>query len=496
MLGYGGNNSGNPSFVGGGTIKSQPTLYIIENYYEVKYDYGDAAKDDLSFPATASTAYADRIYIDKEDHTYQMPRPILKGCLFNGWDNRDDWQWGWLASHGYTSTQEDTRLGSVSRLTEDAYTHTMNFVTMLHKIEESTFSALRDVTLSAKFIEAGVGGSPSCLTVGFDPKGGTINGQKHLICETCALDGYDFALDIGKFKPVRDGYTFKGWCTDPKDEAGTLIKDTKPDSASAWAQDAHTELYAVWQSNTPTTISLAKAKVAAIKARTYTGKAIKPAVTVTLSGKTLKNGTDYTVAYRDNTNVGTATVTITGKGDYTGTVTASFRINPASLAKAKVAAIQARTYTGKAIKPTVKVTLSGKTLKKGADYTVAYKNNKAIGKASVTVKGEGNYTGSVSKTFAINPKAVSLASLTAGKGKLTVKWKKGTGGAGYQLQYGLKKNFKSAITVKITKTATVSRVLKKLKSGKTYYVRIRSYKQVGGKAYVSAWSKALSKKVK
>ena len=178
MLGYGGNNSGNPSFVGGGTIKSQPTLYIIEKYYEVKYDYGDAAKDDLSFPATAPAAYADRIYIDKEDHTYQMPRPIRKGCLFNGWDNRDDWQWGWLASHGYTSTQEDTRLGSVSRLTEDAYTHTMNFVTMLHKIEESTFSALRDVTLSAKFIEAGVGGSPSCLTVGFDPKGGTVNGQK------------------------------------------------------------------------------------------------------------------------------------------------------------------------------------------------------------------------------------------------------------------------------------------------------------------------------
>ena len=270
----------------------------------------------------------------------------------------------------------------------------------------------------------------------------------------------------------------------------------EPDSASAWAQDAHTELYAMWQSNTPTTISLAGAKVAAIKARTYTGKAIKPAVTVTLSGKTLKKGTDYTVAYKNNTNAGTATVTIKGKGDYTGTVTASFKINPASLAKAKVAAIQARTYTGKAIKSAVTVTLSGKTLKKGADYTVAYKNNKAIGKASVTIKGKGNYTASVSKTFAINPKAVSLASLTAGKGQLTVKWKKGTGGAGYQLEYSLKKSFVSSTKVKIAKAATVSRVLKNLKAGKTYYVRIRGYKLVGGKAYVSPWSKALSKKVK
>lgn len=421
MLGYGGNNSSNPRFVGGGTINSQPTFYFIENYYEVKYDYGDADKGDMSFPATAPAAYADRIYIDKEDHTYQMSRPIRKGCLFNGWDNWDDWHWGWLASHGNDSTKEDTRLDSVSRLTDDAYTHTMNFVTMLHKIEESTFYALKDVTLGARFIKAGDSYYPACLTVGFDPRGGTVYGQKYLVCETCTADGDDFALNIGKIKPVRDGYTFKGWCTDPKDESGTLIKNTNPDSASAWAQEAHTELYAVWQSNTPTTISLAKAKVPAIKARTYTGKAIKPAVTVTLSGKTLK---------------------------------------------------------------------------KGADYTVAYKNNKAIGKASVTIKGKGNYTASVSKTFAINPKAVSLASLTAGKGKLTVKWKKGTGGAGYQLQYGLKKNFKSAITVKITKTATVSRVLKKLKSGKTYHVRIRSYKLVGGKAYVSAWSKALSKKLK
>ncbi len=114
----------------------------------------------------------------------------------------------------------------------------------------------------------------------------------------------------------------------------------------------------------------------------------------------------------------------------------------------------------------------------------------------MTIKGKGNYTASVSKAFAINPKAVSLASLTAGKGQLTVKWKKGTGGAGYQLEYSLKKSFTSSTKVKIAKAATVSRVLKNLKAGKTYYVRIRGYKLVGGKAYVSPWSKALSKKVK
>jgi len=128
MLGYGGNNNGNPSFQGSGTICSQPEFYFAENYYEVKYDYGDAAKGELSFPATAPAAYADRIYIDRKDHTYQMPRPVRKGCLFDGWDNWDDWHWGWLASHG-ASKREDIRHHSVSNMTDDAYTYTMNFVT-------------------------------------------------------------------------------------------------------------------------------------------------------------------------------------------------------------------------------------------------------------------------------------------------------------------------------------------------------------------------------
>jgi len=128
MLGYGGNNNGNPSFQGSGTICSQTEFYFAENYYEVKYDYGDAAKGELSFPATAPAAYADRIYIDRKDHTYQMPRPVRKGCLFDGWDNWDDWHWGWLASHG-ASKREDIRHHSVSNMTDDAYTYTMNFVT-------------------------------------------------------------------------------------------------------------------------------------------------------------------------------------------------------------------------------------------------------------------------------------------------------------------------------------------------------------------------------
>ena len=71
---------------------------------------------------------------------------------------------------------------------------------------------------------------------------------------------------------------------------------------------------------------LSKATIAAIAKQAYTGKALKPALTVTLGGKTLKSGTDYAVTYANNTKAGTATATITGMGGYTGTKKATFKI--------------------------------------------------------------------------------------------------------------------------------------------------------------------------
>ena len=54
---------------------------------------------------------------------------------------------------------------------------------------------------------------------------------------------------------------------------------------------------------------------------------------------------------------------------------------------------------GKALTQKVVVKANGKTLKNGTDYTVSYKNNTAVGKAAVTVKAKGNYTGTITKTF-------------------------------------------------------------------------------------------------
>ena len=121
---------------------------------------------------------------------------------------------------------------------------------------------------------------------------------------------------------------------------------------------------------------------------------------------TLKKDRDYTAVYANNVNAGTAKVTVKGKGNYSGTLTATFTINPLKMKTAVLTLSDTTmTYTGKALKPKVTVTMKvdGKTvtLKKGTDYTVKYTGNKKPGTAAVTVTGKGNYTGTLTMSFTI-----------------------------------------------------------------------------------------------
>ncbi|MBQ9531561.1 MAG: fibronectin type III domain-containing protein [Eubacterium sp.] len=75
-------------------------------------------------------------------------------------------------------------------------------------------------------------------------------------------------------------------------------------------------------------ISISKCSISNIVAKTYSGKAKTQSPTVKYKKTTLKKGTDYTLSYKNNTKVGTATVTITGKGSYKGSVKKTFKINP------------------------------------------------------------------------------------------------------------------------------------------------------------------------
>ena len=151
-------------------------------------------------------------------------------------------------------------------------------------------------------------------------------------------------------------------------------------------------------------INIAKnAEISGLKKYAYTGKAIKPEVTVKVKGVTLVKGKDYTISYSNNVNVGNnAKIVIKGMGSYAGTIEKTFTIQ-ADLSKAKVT-IKKQIYTGKKLTPNVKVVLNGKTLVKDKDYKVSYSGNKNIGKnAKAIIKGMGQYTGEISKKFTIAP---------------------------------------------------------------------------------------------
>ncbi|MBE5878519.1 MAG: hypothetical protein E7288_00875 [Lachnospiraceae bacterium] len=153
-----------------------------------------------------------------------------------------------------------------------------------------------------------------------------------------------------------------------------------------------------------------KLKVTAIPAQPYTGAAITPSVEVK-DGKTVVDASQYTVLYRNNVEVGTASVRIIGDGiHYAGVKTVTFKITGHALSKAKLQDFATSVpYTGKVLKQdSVKLTYSAKgqpleILVENKDYTVKYMNNKKVGTATVLFTGIGKYTGTLKKTFKITP---------------------------------------------------------------------------------------------
>ena len=239
-------------------------------------------------------------------------------------------------------------------------------------------------------------------------------------------------------------------------------------------------------------ISISKASVTlSTSIYAYDGKAKKPGVTVKLNGKTLKNSTDYTVSYSNNTKVGTATVKITGKGNYTGSVSKTFKIKN-NFKKATVSGISNKSYTGKNITQSITVKYNGKTLKNGTDYTVSYSSNKKIGTATVKIAGKGSYTGTITKTFKINPAKQEIQKLTAKSKAFFVDWAQKGSASGYEIQYATNSKFTSAKKVTITSNKTDKTTVSKLSGKKKYYVRVRSYTTVKGTKYYGAWSASKS----
>lgn len=266
----------------------------------------------------------------------------------------------------------------------------------------------------------------------------------------------------------------------------------------------------------------------------YTGSAKTPAVTVTYKGMELENGTDYTVSYANNINAGTATVTVKGIGIFGGNKDVSYTITgtedktesgtddkkPITVKKTAISKLEnvssGVSITWKKVSDAsgyivyrktsgsskwVKIkTLKGAGKIRYTDKAVKTKNGKTYAYQVVTYKDAKGYARvtSVSKqksiTRLVAPTKLKVSNVK-GK-KLQVRWKKQSKITGYQIQYSTSKTFaKGNKVVKVSKSAA-KKTIAKLKKGKTYYVRIRTYtKNKTGTSY-SAWSGKKTVKIK
>ena len=133
-----------------------------------------------------------------------------------------------------------------------------------------------------------------------------------------------------------------------------------------------------------------------------------------------------------------------------------------------------------------KVTYTDSTAKNGKTYTYTIVSYNSDGKSA---KRSG------STITRLKTACVSSVKNSASKA-IKVTWKKNSKATGYQICYSTSSSFKNSKTVTVSSKSTLSTTLKSLKKGKTYYIRIRSYKTVDGKKYYSEWSSTKSVKVK
>lgn len=158
---------------------------------------------------------------------------------------------------------------------------------------------------------------------------------------------------------------------------------------------------------------------------TYDGTAKEPSVSVMnkTGDYTLVEGYSYTIEYSNNIDAGTASVTVTGKGNYTGSITKTFEISPRDIGNTTIDGIaETYEYTGKEVTPKVTVTDGVMKLYEGDDFTVTYADNVGAisqnttkpdivsGNATVTITGIGNYTGTTTRTFGWTMNSVHQAA--------------------------------------------------------------------------------------
>lgn len=216
----------------------------------------------------------------------------------------------------------------------------------------------------------------------------------------------------------------------------------------------------------------------------YDGTAKNPAVIY--NGITLSENTDYTVKYSNNVDVGTVKATITGINIYSGTVVKEFKITPIKFDDKKVSVSLEKSsfvYNGQSITPVVYVAYNHNYLIQNTDFTATYSNNNAPGVATVKIKGIGNYSGSISKTYIILPEKIASVSIKKDSAtSAVISWSAASKVSGYEiLKFDSAKN--AYVHLTHVSNSQTSYKVSSLKNSTAYYYQVRAYKTVNDKNY-------------
>ena len=230
-----------------------------------------------------------------------------------------------------------------------------------------------------------------------------------------------------------------------------------------------------------------------------TSKEVTYGSSVTLKAN-VTSATSQAVTWKSsNTAVATVkngVVTATGKG--TAKITAFLPNGKSAVCTVKVTAKKFPTssysyastaqYTGSAIIPTFTVKDGSKVLRQNIDYRVTVTNNVNIGRAIITLSGIGNYSGSYNAGFDIIPAKQTIQKLETRYKGFFVDWAQKGSATGYDIQYSTSASMSGAASKRLTANKPDTLTISGLTADKTYYVRVRSYTNVGSKTYYGPWS--------
>ena len=241
-------------------------------------------------------------------------------------------------------------------------------------------------------------------TVTYDANGGSGEPSPQTGVSVSAIS---CKVTISNIIPIKNGYSFLGWSQDSEAITATYK------SGDSIVINSNTTLYAVWQKNEETTteISISDCSIDVEPELIYTGLSLEPKVTVQYNGNTLVDGRDYSLQFQNNMEVGTGSVTITGEGNYVGSITKFFVIKAVEQTSTKsitdceiTLSETSFTYNGKTQTPEVIVKDGEIVLQKGTDYIVSGDTaTMDVGTYTITVKGEGDYSGTKDITYKILP---------------------------------------------------------------------------------------------